>query len=143
MRRSAYEILDDFDLDYLKMVYEMAGVKALKDEEKCPATYEDGIRIPEVAEEFVAHLQNLSRDRVPPMRIAASALRFLVWRQPFKNCNHRTGYAMCRQILEMFGYEFIITKDEITSYVFSINRFSYSEKEVEEWLNSRVREKTT
>jgi hypothetical protein len=125
------------------MVYEKAGRKAMTEDEVCPATFDEGIRIQELAEEFVELIRELSLQRAPPIRIAASSLRFLVWRQPFKNCNHRTGYAMCMQILELFGYEMPLSKDEITEYIFSINRFNRSDDDVELWLGSNARKKPT
>jgi hypothetical protein len=139
MKESAYEILDGFNIDDLRAVYELAGAKAIKDEERCPVTFDEGVRILAVAEEYVYHIRELSAQRAHPLDIAAAALRFPVWRQPFKNCNHRTGYAMCRQVLELFGYELCASKGEITEYVFSINKYSYSEKEVREWLDASTR----
>ena len=139
MNEEAYAILEDFDLSLLKRVYELVGKEALKDDEKCPPTFESGLRIPSIAEEFVERIRTLSREPAAPERIAAAALRFPIWRQPFKNCNHRTGYAMCSQVLGLFGLGSTASKDEIVKYVFSINKYSYSEEEVETWIRGRIR----
>lgn len=139
MTQAAYGILSDFDIGMLKLVYEKAGKMAMADEELCPATFEEGIRVMELAHEFVESLVSLSDDRASPSKMAAFSLRFMVWCQPFKNCNHRTGYTLCAQILEIFDLELMLSKDKIIEYVFSINRANRSEKEIEAWLNENSR----
>ena len=138
----AYKVFEDFSIDMLRLVYEMAGRKAMTEDELCPASYAEGIRIEELAEEFVNEIRNLSAQRAPPLTLAAHCLRFPIWRQPFKNCNHRTGYALCVQVLELFDYELTLPSEEIIDFVFSINRLNRTYSDVEQWLAKNTRTKT-
>ncbi len=66
--------------------------------------------------------------------VAAVALHRVVREHPFMDCNHRTGWLLCRTLMRVAGYDVAISGNEVVSFVKSIDSLGRDEQEVREWV---------
>lgn len=70
----------------------------------------------------------------PAYDVAGVALHRVVREHPFMDCNHRTGWLLCRTLMRVAGYDVAISGDEVVSFVKSIDALGREEQEVREWV---------
>lgn len=130
-----YEFLSRFGIEQIKRIYEVVARTGLTDDVRCPEFFEDGIRLPNLIDEFDKGLKKRTSDREPFVEIAAWAFHFFVFRQPLKNCNHRTALAVMDQILRAFGHELVTESDkELLNTLEMFEKYTASEVEIRDWM---------
>lgn len=72
----------------------------------------------------------------PVWDLAGVALHRVVREHPFMDCNHRTGWLLCRTLMTAAGYDIAISRDDVVSFVKSIDAIGLNEEEVREWVRS-------
>lgn len=70
----------------------------------------------------------------PMWDVAGVALHRVVREHPFMDCNHRTGWLLCRTLMLVAGYDIAVSRDEAVSFVKSIDALGRNEEEVREWV---------
>ena len=70
----------------------------------------------------------------PMWDVAGVALHRIVREHPFMDCNHRTGWLLCRTLMRAAGYDVAVSDDEVVSFVKSIDSLGRREEEVREWV---------
>jgi len=68
--------------------------------------------------------------------VAGMALHRMINAHPFMDCNHRTGWLVCRTLMLVDGYELAIPGDEVVNYLKSIDARQLDEETVKEWVRS-------
>ena len=53
---------------------------------------------------------------------------------PFMDCNHRTGWLLCRSLMTEAGYDLAVPSHEVVRFVKSIDTNSLSEQQVQDWV---------
>jgi death-on-curing family protein len=70
----------------------------------------------------------------PIWDVAGLALYRIVREHPFMDCNHRTGWLLCRTLMHIFGYELAVSGEEVVAFVKSIDADRLEEAQVKEWV---------
>jgi prophage maintenance system killer protein len=87
--------------------------------------------------EWIAYVvRKAAEEGAPSWDTAGLALHRVVTTQPFMDCNHRTGWLLCRTLMLVDGYELAIPGDEVVSYVKSIDQEELDEQRVKEWVRA-------
>lgn len=117
----------------MKAIYEAVAERGLGDE-RCPRTFEDGVRLPNLIDEFEVQFKEQVRNRAPHTRIAAFCLHFFMFRQPLKNCNHRTGLGIADWVLRCSGHHLEPKSEEAIEFMIKFEKRGMSIEEVEGWI---------
>lgn len=75
-----------------------------------------------------------SRNGRSPVEVAGVALYLIVAKNPFIDCNHRSGWLVCQTIMELAGFELVRPTNEVVDFVKSIDRLELTENTVIEWV---------
>jgi prophage maintenance system killer protein len=75
-----------------------------------------------------------ANDGDPAWTIAGRALHRIVREHPFVDCNHRTGWLVCRTLMQVGGYELALPSVDVVQFVKSIDAESLDEDAVREWV---------
>lgn len=130
-----YEFLSRFGIEQIKRIYEHVARTGLREDTRCPGAFEEGIRLPNLIDEFDKGLKERVNSRAPLIEIAAWAFHFFIFRQPLKNCNHRTALAIMDQILGAFGHRLVTESDEeLLDTLEKFERYTASEDEIRDWI---------
>lgn len=70
----------------------------------------------------------------PTWAIGAMALHHVVREHPFMDCNHRTGWLLCRTLMYEGGYRLALPSVEVVRFVRSIDSLALDEPAVVEWV---------
>jgi len=129
-----YELLSRLRREDIEAVYEAVADRGLGDE-RCPRSFEEGVRLPNLLDEFEARFKELVSTRAPHTRIAAFCLHFFIFRQPLKNCNHRTGLGIAEWVLRCFNRRLTPEYDgQILEFMTEFEKRGMSIEEVEDWM---------
>jgi len=66
--------------------------------------------------------------------VAALGLYRIVREHPFVDCNHRTGWLLCRTLMLSVGFETAVPRTDVIEFVRSIDAKELSLDAVEEWV---------
>ncbi len=118
----------------IQEAYERAAFWALGDSDLCPVPNAEGVRLENLIEDLkVKILEGVAR-RTGFREIAAGVMKFIVSRQPFRDCNHRTSFLSADAILRIGGFELSVTPEEAAEFILRINSELITEAEVLEWI---------
>ncbi|MFQ5885121.1 MAG: hypothetical protein ACE5IO_08490 [Thermoplasmata archaeon] len=133
--KEGYELLSNFGREQIIAIYEQVAKRGTKEDQQCPETFEEGVRLDNLVEEFENGFRARVRDSIPFTEIAAWSIHFFMWRQPLKNCNHRTGLGIMEMVLVSFGHKFEPkSTEDVLDFFEKFERTGMSVKEVEDWI---------
>ncbi|MFQ6107405.1 MAG: hypothetical protein ACE5QF_07460 [Thermoplasmata archaeon] len=133
-----YELLSRFGRERLEAIYGKVATRGRK-RDHCPESFKDGVRLINLIEEFEQGFREMVDDRTDFLQIAAWSFHFFIFRQPLKNCNHRTGYGIMKWVLTCFGYKLRIKPEEDALEFFKkFEGGGVSVEEVKEWMVQNV-----
>ena len=134
-----YEFLTKFGIEEVKKIYLKVAKTGTTRDVHCPETFEEGVRLPNLIDEFGEGFKERVGSRLPYVDIAAWAFHFFTNRQPLKNCNHRTALGLVDQILGAFGKKLVQeTDDELLSALERFEKYCASENEIREWITQNL-----
>lgn len=75
----------------------------------------------------------IARGTDPPT-VAGTALWQIVSPHPFSDCNHRSGYLVCRVLMEQAGWRLNVTYASVVTFVRAIDRLGFTRNRVVQWV---------
>jgi len=82
----------------------------------------------------VSGIQNAGSAGEPIWVVAGQALHRIVREHPFMECNHRTGWLLCRTLMQADGYHLALPGADVIRFVKSIDADTLDEQTVREWV---------
>jgi prophage maintenance system killer protein len=95
-----------------------------------------------VNREFLVELSKTLRATpadADPAIPAGRALYFLVFRQPFWDCNKRTGWSVCAMIMTAMGFAQVLPDEQVESLVLQVENGQVDEAETIEGVRRAFR----
>jgi hypothetical protein len=134
-----YEFLDKFGVEEVKKIYLKVAETGTSVDVHCPETFEEGVRIPNLIDEFVEGFKEKVGRRLGYVDIAAWAFHYFTFNQPLKNCNHRTGLEIMKIVLLAFRKKLAIESNEELLGVFEdFEKKHTPASEIREWLSQNL-----
>lgn len=134
-----YEFLTKFGIEEVKRIYLKVAKTGTTRDVHCPETFEEGVRLPNLIDEFGEGFKERVGSRLPFVDIAAWAFHFFTFNQPLKNCNHRTGLEIMKIVLLAFRKKLAIeSNEELLEVLENFERKHTPATEIQEWLSQNL-----
>ena len=128
--KRGYALLNFIDKQYIIQVHDKVGKIG---DEVCPPK-EPGIRNKYNLDDIMVFFRDSVVKKEPFTKIAASLSADIVQMQPFKDCNHRTAFAMLNRVLGDFGYECYSPEEQLEKMLEKVGHMQITKQEWENWI---------
>ena len=125
-----YEQLKHIDENKIKEIHDEAI--------KIGGAWNNGIRDEGSLFYLVELLKRMIKRKEDMISIAAKVMAFIIKEHPFWDGNHRTAFELAQLILNAFGYEMKVDREEAQTFIRSIDRPDIKEETIKKWIKKKI-----